>query len=127
MPNVEIEIGGRTYEVACKQGEESYLQAAAKALNTEASALVSQIGRLPEARMLLMAGLMLADRTVSLQERVSAAEARLAELENIPAPKPERVEVPVIPRAVTDSLAELAARTEALAEQVDEKLRSEET
>ena len=34
------------------------------------------------------------------------------------APEPERIEVPVIPSAVTEPLAELAARAEALAEQM---------
>ena len=33
--------------------------------------------------------------------------------------EPVRVEVPVVPAAVTDALAEIAARAEALAEQVE--------
>ncbi len=60
MPEVEIEIGGRTFEVACQDGEEHYLHAAAKMLDEEASVLSAQIGRIPETRMLLMARLMLA-------------------------------------------------------------------
>lgn len=129
MPNIEISIGGRVFEVACQTGEEAYLEAAAKTFDAEAAVLVSQNGRLPEARMLLMAGLMLADKTVGLEERLRGVEAKLAEataqieaLQRAPKPEPERVEVPVIPPAVTDSLAELAARAEALAARVDEKL-----
>jgi len=38
------------------------------------------VGRVPEARMLLMAGLMLADKTAGLQDRLSAAEAELERL-----------------------------------------------
>lgn len=128
MPEVKIEIGGRRFDVACQEGEERYLQAAARLLDDEAKVLTEQVGRMPEARMLLMAGLMLADKTASVDDRVAEIQARLdereAELEglrNMAAPEPERVEVPVIPDSVTDALAEIAARTEALAAAVEEK------
>lgn len=126
MPQVEINIGGRSFEVACQDGEEPFLQSAAALLDTEASALAEQIGRLPEARMLLMAGLMLADRTAGLEDKVRDAEAREADLraelerlQSTPIPEPEQVEVAVIPQAVTDTLAEIAARTEALAQEAE--------
>ena len=63
MPEVQISIGGRPFTVACQEGEEHFLESAAKLLDNEASTLMDQIGRLPEARMLLMAGLMLAAAT----------------------------------------------------------------
>ena len=119
MPEVQINIGGRSFSVACQAGEEPFLQAAAGLLDAEASSLVSQIGRLPEARMLLMAGLMLADKTVGLEERVRVAEDELARLRSAPGPEPKRMEVPVIPDSVTETMAELAARAEALADTVD--------
>jgi cell division protein ZapA len=130
MPQVEIMIGGRSFEVACQEGEEHFLHAAAAMLDTEATALSSQIGRMPESRMLLMAGLMLADRTAALEDKVRAAEtetaearARLEALESNP-PEAQRVEVPVVPAEVTDTLAELAARAEALAEELEERDRA---
>lgn len=77
--------------------------------------------------MLLMAGLMLADKTAGLEEqlreaqdKLKAAESELSELKAQPAPAPEKVEVPVIPNDVTDALAEIAARAEALANTFDE-------
>ncbi|WP_294610470.1 cell division protein ZapA [Roseovarius sp.] len=126
MPEVQIEIGGRTFEVACQAGEEHYLQSAAKMLDEEASVLAAQIGRIPEPRMLLMAGLMLADKTAGLQDKLREAQDRLAEkdaeleqMRNAPPPEAQRIEVPVVPQEVTDTLAEIAARAEALAETVD--------
>ena len=74
---VQIHIGGRTFDVACQEGEEPYLISAAQLLDTEAQVLVEQIGRMPEPRMLLMAGLMLADKTAGLEERLAGAEQRL--------------------------------------------------
>lgn len=132
MPNVEIEIGGRSFEVACQEGEEHYLLSAARMLDTEASTLAGQIGRLTESRMLLMAGLMLADKTAGVEDRLreaeeklAAQEARIAELESQPAAEPERVEVPVVPDSVTRTLAELAARAEALADETEERAARE--
>ena len=128
MPEVEISIGGRSFEVACQEGEEHYLQSAARMLDNEASTLTGQIGRLPEARMLLMAGLMLADKTAGvedmlreLQGQVGDLESELQRLRDMPTPEPDRIEVPVVPESVTDSLAELAARAESLAAEVEEK------
>ena len=126
MPEVQIEIGGRTFEVACQAGEEHYLQSAAKMLDEEASVLAAQIGRIPEPRMLLMAGLMLADKTAGLQDKLREAQDKLAEkdaeldqVRNAPTPEAQRIEVPIVPQEVTDTLAEIAARAEALAETVD--------
>lgn len=128
MPQVEISIGGRSFEVACQDGEEQFLYSAAEMLNAEAAHLSEQIGRMPEARMLLMAGLLLADKTAGLQDRVREADAEAAKLraeiemlETRPMPAPERVEVPVVPSEVTETLAEIAARAEALADQLDAK------
>lgn len=130
MPEVTITIGGRQFAVACQEGEEHYLHTAAKMLDDEAQVLSDQVGRLPEARMLLMAGLMLADKTASVEDRARAVEATLAErdaelegLRNMSAPEPERIEVPVVPTSVTETLAELAARAEAVAAEIEEKTR----
>lgn len=128
MPEVSVNIGGRSFDVACQEGEEHFLHAAAAMLNTEATTLASMVGRMPEARMLLMSGLMLADKTAGLEDKVREAEdtvvqlkAELEQIRNQPAPEPHRVEVPVVPTAVTDSLAELAARAEAVAASIEEK------
>lgn len=120
MPDVTITIGGRDFQVACQPGEEHFLRAAAAMLNVEAEPLVQQMGRIPEARMLLMAGLMLADKTAAVEDELRQAKARVAELEARPVPTAEKVEVPVIPPRVVETLAEIAARAESLADRVEE-------
>ena len=128
MPEVKITIGGRQFDVACQEGEESYLHSAAKMLDNEAQVLADAVGRMPEARMLLMVGLMLADKTASVEDKINEVRAELAEreaelagLRNVVV-EPERIEVPVVPQSVTDTLSELAARAEALAAEVDGKV-----
>lgn len=131
MPEVIVTIGGREFEVACQDGEEHFLRAAAGLLDSEASVLSAQIGRLPESRMLLMAGLMLADKTAgleeqlrSLEDKLSAQDALIEEMRAQPAPPPQKIEVPVIPAIVTDTMAEIAARAEALADAVEERVQA---
>ncbi len=135
---LDVEIGGRVFSVGCQAGEEPFLKAAAAMLNTEATVVTGQMGRIPEARMLLMAGLMLADRTAGVEEQLRSTEARLAalreeadglraqieEMRNAPPPEPQRVEVPVIPADLSDALAEMTARAEALADAIEEKARA---
>jgi cell division protein ZapA len=130
MPDLKITIGGRDYDVACQPGEESFLLAAASLLDVEAATLNEQIGRVPEQRMLLMSGLMLADKTAGFEEQLRQSEERVAALEDeVEAlrrrqpPRAERVEVPVLPSGVIDMMAELAARAEALADAVDDAAR----
>jgi cell division protein ZapA len=133
MPEVQIEIGGRDYTVACQDGEEAFLRAAAKMLDTEATVVLGQIGRMPSDRMLLMAGLMLADKTAaqedelkSLQARIAAqdkalrsAEERLADRARRIAELQEAGPRTELPAPVIDGLAELAARAEALADDME--------
>lgn len=109
MPDVEINIGERKFYVTCRVGEEHFLLAAAKLLDAEAQPIQAQLGRLPEARMLLMAGLMLADRTASLEEELRVARDRLAELEEAP---------PAGPAAA--QMAEVVEAAEALALRIEE-------
>lgn len=127
MPEVKIEIGGRDFDVACQEGEEHFLRTAAKLLDDEASTLTNQVGRLPETRMLLMSGLMLADKAAGIEDTIAELQAQLdargAEIAALKekVAEPEKVEVPVVPQAVTDAFAEIAARSEAIATSLEEK------
>jgi len=121
MPELDIMIGGRNFQVACQPGEEHFLRAAAQMLDTEAAPMVGQMGRLPEAKMLLMAGLMLADKTAALEDETRTLKARLALLEASPPEAAVKVEVPVVPPELAATLADLASRAEALATRVESR------
>lgn len=133
MPEVQIDIGGRQFLVACQAGEEAYLHAAARMLDTEAAVILGQIGRMPAERMLLMAGLMLADKTAALEDEVKTLQGRIAAQEKSLAAAEERLADRArrigelqdagprteLPARFTDGLAELAARAEAIADELD--------
>jgi cell division protein ZapA len=71
MSQVTIEIGGRSFEVVCQEGEEQFLHSAAAMLDEEAQKLDGGGGRVTESRMLLMSGLLLADRTAATEEKLA--------------------------------------------------------
>ncbi|MEM9228826.1 MAG: cell division protein ZapA [Pseudomonadota bacterium] len=82
MPEVKVRVGTRDYTVACLEGEQDQVQQAAALLDAEAAALAKSTGHVPEARMLLMSALMLADRTSEIALRVQVAEAENARLKS---------------------------------------------
>ena len=125
MPEVRITIGGRDFDVSCQEGEEHFLKGAAQLLDNEAAALISQIGRMPETRMLLMAGLMLADKTAGLEDQLRALEERAMVAERVATTaraSQDRVEIPVLPQSVLTSMAEIASRAEALADRIEDRV-----
>jgi cell division protein ZapA len=124
MAELEITVGGRNFMVACQEGEEHYLRTAAAMMDSEAQPLVTQMGRLPEARMLLMVGLMLADRAASVEDQIKVLKGQIEELQSRPLPEPQKIQVSVIPPQVSETLAEIAARAEALAAKVDDKVKA---
>ena len=81
MSQVTIEIGGRNFEVVCQEGEEEYLHAAAAMLDEEAKKLDGGGARVTESRMLLMSGLLLADRTAATEEKLKTFSAPTADPE----------------------------------------------
>jgi cell division protein ZapA len=76
MPEVTVEIAGRTYRLGCGEGEEAHLERLAALIDQEARGLQRQFGNMPEARLFLMTALLVADR-------LSDADRRIAELEKV--------------------------------------------
>jgi cell division protein ZapA len=122
MPDLNIIVGDRSFTVACQAGEEPFLQAAAQMLDAEAGPLQAKVGRLPEVRMVLMAGLMLADKMASVQEELRHATARIAELEGM-LTHSGAADASGARAQVMASLAQLTAQAEALADRVDAQIR----
>ena len=116
MPQVAISIGGRSFDVACQEGEEHFLQTAAKMLDEEAQHISSQVGRMPEARMLLMAGLMLADKTSGMQERLNDLTEKLGQQEALIAELRDNASEPPGP---SEDFTAMVAKSEALADALE--------
>ena len=92
---IDLSIAGRTYQVACREGEEESLRAAARLVDGKSREALAGLGTLSEARQFLFASLLLADQL--MENRPDA----------VPPPEP----------AAPDPL--LAERAEALAERLE--------
>lgn len=107
MAEVSLTVGGRAYRLACRDGEEEDLRAAASLLDSRVSSLMQAHGAIAEPRLLLMAALLLSGE---LLERKTSVGPR-----PVPAPVPDAV--PRMDRAAFESLA---ARAERLAQRLEE-------
>ncbi|MCV6596391.1 MAG: cell division protein ZapA [Mangrovicoccus sp.] len=120
MPEVKIAVGGREFTVACQEGEQSFLTQAAQLLDGEAALLGDQLGRMPETRMLLMAGLMLADKAAGMEEQMRALEEKAlsqqALIEELQATPAAAGAGEAVSAEFTAALSELTSQAEALAE-----------
>jgi cell division protein ZapA len=65
---VDLTIAGRTYQVACREGEEEQLRAAARLVDGKSREALAGLGTLSEARQLLFASLLLADQLIEKPE-----------------------------------------------------------
>ena len=70
---VDLTIAGRTYQVACREGEEENLRAAARLVDGKSREALAGLGTLSEARQFLFASLLLADQLVDDRPEIAAA------------------------------------------------------
>ena len=64
MAEIDIFIAGRSYRVACRDGEEDSLRKAASLVDAKSREALAGLGTLSEARQLLFASLLLADQMI---------------------------------------------------------------
>ena len=83
MTELEISIGGRIFSVACDNEEQEKVREAAALINEEADSIQSQLGRLPESKMLLLSALMIADRLVDVETESKVLKEKSEELSDL--------------------------------------------
>jgi cell division protein ZapA len=105
MASVDIEVAGRKYNVACRDGEEAHLHAVAAMVDQRARDAAEALGSLGESRQLLFAALLMADDIKELRAGAGIADP--------PPPPPDP--------AVAQALERLAARMEALADGLENR------
>ena len=68
MPQVSITINGRAYPVACNEGEEQRIRDLARTIDSKVASFARQVGQAGEARLLVLAALVLADELAEANE-----------------------------------------------------------
>ncbi|HEY1503869.1 MAG TPA: cell division protein ZapA [Stellaceae bacterium] len=68
MPQVSVTINGRSYPVACDDGEENRIRDLARLIDSKVAGFARQVGQAGEARLLVLAALVLADELTEANE-----------------------------------------------------------
>jgi len=80
MPQVAVQINGKTYRMACDEGQEAHLLDLAQRFEKTITSLKGSFGEIGDQRLTVMAGIMVQDELVELQRKVAGMEAEIAEL-----------------------------------------------
>jgi len=75
MAQVTLRINGYAYTIGCRDGEEQHLSAMGREVDQRIESVKSSAGQSGEARMLVMASLLMADELHDLRQQLQAAQA----------------------------------------------------
>jgi len=106
MAELDVRIGGRNYELSCRDGDEDRLRALAAMVDAKTVDLARSMGGLNEVRQLLLASLLLADELAEALAKAAASSA--------PPPPPDRFD-----EAAAELVEGLAARVDAIAARLE--------
>lgn len=77
MANVVVTVADRPYTMQCPDGEEAHLQELAALLDAEVTRIRQSVGAIGDIRLLVMAGLMVADRLSESARKLEALEDQI--------------------------------------------------
>ncbi|MCR6636999.1 cell division protein ZapA [Devosia sp.] len=80
MPEVNVEINGRKYRMACEEGQQGHLIALAERFNAQVEGLKGAVGEIGDNRLTVMAGIAVLDELTEANRKIAALEA---EVENL--------------------------------------------
>lgn len=82
MPHVNVTINGRQYRMACEEGQEERLLRLAQNLEGRIGDLRGKFGEIGDARLTVMAGLMIADELSDASSRIRRLEEQLGAMQD---------------------------------------------
>ncbi|HEY7749601.1 MAG TPA: cell division protein ZapA [Aestuariivirgaceae bacterium] len=80
MAQVVVQVNDRPYTMQCSDGEERHLQELAKVLDGEVARIKDTVGAVGDIRVLLMAGLMVADQLAEARRRIEELQEQMSGL-----------------------------------------------
>jgi cell division protein ZapA len=80
MAHVIVHVNGRPYTMQCPAGEEDHLRELAELLDAEVARVKTSVGNVGDIRLLVMAGLMVADRLSEAIRRIETLEEQVVGL-----------------------------------------------
>jgi cell division protein ZapA len=118
MPEVNVEIAGKKYRMACEEGQEQHLLDLAQDFNTRVEAFKGDFGEIGDIRLTVMAGIAVLDELAEANRRIEGLNRDIAELTT--AGRELTLEAEELEQKFARRLAEAARKVEAIATAIDE-------
>jgi cell division protein ZapA len=118
VAQVNVTINGRQFRMACEDGQEGHLQQLAKDLDDRIVALRAQFGEIGDARLTVMAALMVADDLAETGKKLKRLEADHAALQDVRDAAAQRSEA--TQAAIVAAFTSAAARIESMAKKLSQ-------
>ena len=118
MPEVNVEIDGKKYRMACEEGQEAHLMELAERFNRTVVQLKGSFGEIGDNRLVVMAGIAVLDELAEAEDRIEALKQDIADL--TAAGHELSSEAEELEQKFARRLSEAARKVEAIAQAIDE-------
>lgn len=118
MPEVNVEINGRKYRMACEEGQQAHLIGLADRFNAQVEGLKGAVGEIGDNRLTVMAGIAVLDELSEAERKIKALETQVLELTR--AGQDIAVELENTEARFAQKLIEAAKAIEGVADTLDE-------
>ncbi len=118
MPEVNVEIDGKKYRMACEAGQEQHLMELAERFNRTVLQLKGSFGEIGDNRLVVMAGIAVLDELAAAEDRIEALKQDIADLTT--AGREVTIEADELEQKFARRLNEAARKVEAIAQAIDE-------
>ncbi len=120
MAQVVVSIAGRTYRMACDDGEEARLEQLARDFDTRISGLRASFGEIGDQRIVVMAALTLSDELNEAQRQIAEFKDKLGHAEG--ATRTREAQSAAQEARIVSVLGEAAQRIERLAQRLNARV-----
>jgi cell division protein ZapA len=117
MPEVNVEINGRRYRMACEEGQQQHLIGLAKRFDEQVEGLKGAVGEIGDTRLTVMAGIAVLDELAEAERRIRSLESQVAEL--TAAGQEIASEYDALEAQFAERMAQAAGALESVAETLD--------
>ena len=117
MPEVNVEINGRKYRMACEEGQQGHLIGLAERFNRQVEGLKGAVGEIGDNRLTVMAGIAVLDELNEAERKIKALETQVLELTR--AGQDIAVELENTEARFAEKLVEAAKALEGVADTLD--------
>ncbi len=112
MSQLDIQINGRSYNIACDDGQEAHLKKLADFFGGRVEEMTASLGQIGDARLMLMTGLMVADEMSDAFQEIESLKAEVAALQ-------KNNDNNLAEQKTVDMLQSMAVRIDAVAEKLE--------